>query len=343
MNKYNMKKQKSQEAKQKNSAKGKNYKKFKELSELEKYSEKKKRSETAIKFVEKHVSAKMLALMQDCGRVLTFVTDEEKKKHKLERGNFCKNRFCSTCRWRQARKDGLKISTIMKYLKKERRMEFIFLTLTAPNVKGAELKAEISKYNVGFKNLMKRKEILAVSKGYLRKLELTYSELRDDFHPHFHVLIAVNRSYFSGKTYIKQGEWLEMWRSVMGDCDITSVDVKKFKDGGNMDKAVMELGTYAGKDEDLFGHTQEVFDYFYEALHGRQVLTFSGVFAEANELYKTGALNYLIERDLTKYVYYIRYEWENGAYIEKECRRIEEEEEAVMSRQITFEFDDGGG
>jgi len=39
---------------------------------IDKYSEKKKRCVVAVKYVSKHVSAKMLALMQECGDYLEF-------------------------------------------------------------------------------------------------------------------------------------------------------------------------------------------------------------------------------------------------------------------------------
>src|SRR5699024_11497002 len=79
----------------------------------------------------------------------------------------------------------------------EEKKEFIFLTLTAPNVPADELNDEIKHYNQSFQRLMQRKEVKQIVKGYARKLEITYNEERDDYHPHFHVLIAVNKSYFN--------------------------------------------------------------------------------------------------------------------------------------------------
>src|SRR5690625_5863600 len=66
-------------------------------------------------------------------------TMEKKKQHK---GNSCKNRFCPICSWKKARKDALALSVMMQYLKEEEQKEFIFLTLTAPNVKAAELEED---------------------------------------------------------------------------------------------------------------------------------------------------------------------------------------------------------
>ena len=89
----------------------------------------------------------------------------------------------------------------MEHLKKEGNKEFIFLTLTAPNVKGDKLEEEIRKYNKSFDKLMKRNEVKNIVKGYIRKLEVTYnsdmsSKSYDTYHPHFHVVIAVNKTYF---------------------------------------------------------------------------------------------------------------------------------------------------
>ena len=46
----------------------------------------------------------------------------------------------------------LKISVIMKWLETEYDKAFIFVTLTAPNVRAEEFTAEIDKYNLAFKN-----------------------------------------------------------------------------------------------------------------------------------------------------------------------------------------------
>lgn len=46
---------------------------------------------------------------------------------------------------------------MMAYLKQEENKEFIFVTLTAPNVLADELEDEIKDYNHSFKKLMEQK------------------------------------------------------------------------------------------------------------------------------------------------------------------------------------------
>ena len=49
------------------------------------------------------------------------------------------------CAYKIARKDAMKISVMLKYL--ENNCQFLFLTLTAPNVTSDNLNEEIKEYN----------------------------------------------------------------------------------------------------------------------------------------------------------------------------------------------------
>lgn len=48
-----------------------------------------------------------------------------------------------------------------------------------------------------------------------------------------------------------------------------------------------------------------VFDAFYKALKGKQVLVYSGLFKDARKKLKNGELDYLKEVDPTEYIYQI--------------------------------------
>src|SRR5699024_12109178 len=76
-----------------------------------------------------------------------LIADENLENKKQHKGNTCKNRFCPICAWKKSRKDALALSVMMAYLKLEKKKEFIFLTLTAPNVPAEELNDEIKHYN----------------------------------------------------------------------------------------------------------------------------------------------------------------------------------------------------
>lgn len=303
-----------------------------------------------------------------CRNYWELVANVTLEKKKTTGGNSCKSVWCPVCAWLQARKDALKISVLMKYIQDKEGKEFLFLTLTAPNVRGDRLGETITKYNKAFKKLTERQEVERVVEGYIRKLEVTYNKeeyitkdmwygnrkrrikargkyfqslgLRvgdrnpnyDTYHPHFHVLIAVNKSYFTDtRYYIKHETWLALWRDVMGDKTITQVDVRKVR--MNEGKEIGEVAKYTAKDGD-YTVSPDVFGVFYKALKGRQRTTYSGLFAEANKKFKNGdeEMEKYKEKDLTDYVYRLFYTWgkEKGEYLLTDCRELTERERAEI-------------
>lgn len=307
-----------------------------------KHTKKKRKNGVLAYFMEKLVSehlvsANTLELIKECNTFMMMVADENLEKKKQHKGNSCKNRFCPICAWKKARKDALALSVMMAYLKQEEKKEFIFLTLTAPNVSAEELNDEIKHYNQSFQRLMQRKEVRQVVKGYARKLEITYNEERDDYHPHFHVLIAVNKSYFTDtKQYISRDRWLELWQQVTKNPLITQVDVRKVRNG--RDDKVYEIAKYSAKDSDYL-QNQNVFEVFYNALKGKRLIVFSGLFKEAMTKFKNGELDDYKEKDMTKYVYAIMYNWGDKKYLELEKRLLTDDELQEVNGQLIDEKD----
>lgn len=333
---------------------------------MEKYIGKKIKSQQFNKITEGIFKSKLQERCSDCGGFLMFLADSTMEKTKLHNGDFCKNRFCPMCSWRKARKDTVVINILMKHLREEHNKEFIFLTLTTPNVSGEQLNEEIKKYNNAFRKLMKRTEVLNITKGYIRKLEVTYQKSKyitkklykdkqkyydkrglqvgslepnyNTYNPHFHVVIAVNKSYFK-KGYITQKRWLELWQEATGDSSITQVNVKKAKHGDD-NKDVYELAKYSAKDEDYLV-SKKVFKIFYEALKGKQLLVFSGLFKEALKLFKAGELDKYKIPDTIKYIFMMCYVWENDLkeYEEYHIRKLDPEELEKYNNLYIDEFD----
>lgn len=213
-----------------------------------------------------------------------------------------------------------------------------FLTLTTPNVTAEHLESEIKHYNESFRRLSNRKHFKSIAKGYVRKLEVTYNAERDDYHPHFHVLIAVNKSYFTDKRYyISQKEWLNLWRDVTGNPDITQVHVQRVKQ--NNQKELYEMAKYTGKDSDYLSN-QKVFDTYYKSLKGKQVLVYSGLFKEARKKLKDGDLDYLKEIDPIEYVYQIFYMWNKNEYLASEIFDLTDEEKQKINHQMINEIEE---
>ena len=287
-------------------------------------------------YIKAFITEKGLSRIITCGDFLELLGDFEMENKKLNKASFCGNRFCPMCSWRMACKDSLKISILMEHLKKEEDKEFIFLTLTAPNVEGDKLEKEIRKYNKSFEKLMQRKEVKNIVKGYIRKLEVTYnsdisSKSYNTYHPHFHVVIAVDRSYFTSRNYINRDRWLELWQEATGDISITQVDVRKSK--SNNLKEVYELAKYSAKDSDYL-ISRPVFNVFYKALKGKRFIVYGGLFKDANIMYENGELDSYKVRDNIEYVYMMCYLWAKHEYENSNIRELTPEEKEKVNKNL---------
>lgn len=114
------------------------------------------------------------------------------------------------------------------------------------------------------------------------------------------------------------------------------VNVKKVK--ANDKKEVAEIAKYGAKDSDYLT-SQEVFDVFYKALKGKQILTYNGLFKDALALFKNGKLDKYKEVDPTEYVYMLLYKWGFGEYVEHEIRELTKEEYKKVNSELLDEME----
>jgi len=99
-------------------------------------------------------------------------------------GKYCKTRWCIVCnRIRTAK-------LIRKYLPViENWTDKNFVTLTIVSIPGPELKVAIDKMELDFKRIQ---EVMRKRKSSLigvRKLECTYNQISNEYHPHYHVIM----------------------------------------------------------------------------------------------------------------------------------------------------------
>ena len=179
-----------------------------------------------------YFSENKIGLVENCSSMLGFLECRKNREHpkKLEMANFCKDRLCDGCQNRRALRCFAVTTKILHAIRDQHLgYEYIFLTLTVPNVPLSGLNEEIDLMFQAWKKLTKRAEVRKVFKGYLRALEITYNHERGDFHPHFHVLIVVSGRYFHGKNYLKHERWQQLWKEARGLDVNPSVDVRKVK------------------------------------------------------------------------------------------------------------------
>ncbi|MBU9675201.1 protein rep [Planococcus sp. CP5-4_YE] len=326
---------------------------------LGKYTPKKDLNRKATAYIEKHVTVKSVVRFETCSDYLSFLTNGELSVKRLHKTNSCENRFCPICTWKTAKKDAIKLSVMLDAVKEIEGKEFLFLTLTSPNCSGEDLREELDRFNKAVKRLFERRNVKRVVKGYVRKIEVTtdqeqfitakafkrkkdYFEMRglkvgdpnptfNTYNPHVHAIVVVNKSYFNkANEFISKEEWLKMWQQCMGDKSITQIDAKKIRATGNSN-AVLEIAKYAAKGSDLY-HSETVFDTFYTALKGRQLLVFSGMMKDYAKKYEAGDLDRFKEKDENVYTHLLRSLWKGSKY-ENKLRELSPEEFEEFNKQ----------
>lgn len=241
--------------------------------------------------------------VKDCGTFLTFKEFIDNSL-KLYSANFCQVRLCPMCAWRRSLKIFGQVSRIMDYFENNFEYRYIFLTLTVENVSSDLLSNELDHLFKSFILLTKRKEFRNISNGWFRCLEITHNWERNDYHPHFHVIIAVNKSYFKkSNQYLTQKQWAKLWQSCLKADYIPLVDVRVVKPDINNNKSyktsIAEVAKYAvkyndyiltvkdQKNKDLKNYsedkTDEVVEILDKVLQNRRLVAFGGKFKEIHK------------------------------------------------------------
>jgi plasmid rolling circle replication initiator protein Rep len=172
-------------------------------------------------YEEMNMNIKEVKRIEECGTYLKFkvynFNDEYVKK--LVGANFCKDKFCQICNWRRSLKYRNMYFKVLESLFKEREYKVLFLTLTIKDPDVDNLKEVLKQLNYGFKKLTLNKKFKKIVKGYIKSLECHFKKSdKRKVHPHFHLMLLVNKSYFSKSKddYIKYSEWRELWQKALG-------------------------------------------------------------------------------------------------------------------------------
>lgn len=329
---------------------------------LERLTPKKDLSRKSANYLEKHVTVKTINRIETCSNWMLHGTNVALSAKRLLKANKCGNRFCPICTWDMAKRDAIKLTVILEAIRDIENKEFLFLTLTAPNCTGEELRGEIDRFNKAVNKLFQRRNVKRVAKGYARKLEVTtdqeqyvteelykrkmnYYDKRNlkvgdpnptynSYHPHLHILVAVNKSYFGGnQNFISREDWLDMWRECMEDDSITQVDARKVS-VTSKSNAVLEISKYSAKGSDLY-HSEIVFDTFYTALKKRQLLVYGGMMKDYAKLFKNGDLDKYKRTDDNEYTHMMRSIWKNSKY-ENVLRKFTAEEYEKYNQRAKY-------
>lgn len=267
--------------------------------------EKKKNSLEVSKSYKRLNLLKRYYKMRECGSYLEFKRFLIDNSMKLNRANFCKVRLCPLCAWRRSLKVFGQVSQIMDKIQANDKYDFLFLTLTIKNCKGPDLGPTIDILMKGYDKLFKRRKIANVIKGSFRALEIThnsnpYSKSYNTYHPHFHLILVVNKSYFTARDYINITQWRNYWQECIDVDYQPMLDIRRINNTqNNISKSIAEVAKYTIKDSDILHKDlslqDEIVSTLDEVLYGRRLVSFRGIFFQIRKQLK---LDDVVEGDL---------------------------------------------
>ena len=223
-----------------------------EISEKDKpWDKHRKNSDTIANYYRNEEFKSYADRIDFCSQFLDFRLEagEESMKLKLSNAYFCRVRHCPVCQWRRSLMWKAKAFQVLpKIVKDYPKFRWLFLTLTVKNCKVTELKNTLKWMNKSWQRLIQRKAFPAI--GWLRTTEVTRGHDRSA-HPHFHCLLLVPSSYFSGRDYMKQSDWCDLWQKSLRIDYKPVLDIQAVKKGNHPMSLIPELLKYATKESDM--------------------------------------------------------------------------------------------
>lgn len=185
---------------------------------------------------------------------------------------YCGNRWCLVCsRIRTARAINAYLPVLQEWADPH------LVTLTRRNVAGEVLPVALDEMLKAFnscKRSIKRTEGLEFRA--VRKTECTYNAQRDDYHPHFHVIVEGRQ-----QAELLRDKWVERYR---GEAEIAAQDVRPCDESSLMEvfKYFTKLTTKATTGERRIT-PPEALDVIFRAMRGRRVWQPVGFTLKADE------------------------------------------------------------
>lgn len=257
----------------------------------------------------------------NCSNYLEFKNYFDDNSKKLHKAYFCKDRLCPGCIKRRSMKIFGQVKQVISHCESD--YEFLFLTLTVKNCDFENLNDTVSHMFKSWKKFFEKKKIKNSIRGWYRSLEITFdhdefiSQKKYDkskkyydrlglivgdlnpnyqmFHPHFHIILAVDKNYYKSRDYLTKNDFMDLWRDSLGVDYSPVVDIRKVKskneklDDKDLSNAVAEVAKYTVKSTDyIIDSNLDLSDlaiyHLAISLSNRRLIAFGGVLKKIHKL-----------------------------------------------------------
>lgn len=173
-------------------------------------------------------------------------------------GKYCNNRWCIVCNRIRTAKLIQGYNAVLEALPDK-----YFVTLTIPNVTRNDLSVTIRRMITNMSVIIKHIQYKKFNIKLLRKLECTYNPVRNDFHPHFHLIVSGDQL---------SRVIVDTWMKIYPEANRQAQDIRKADRG-----AVIELFKYFSKIISKGSIYAEPLDVIFRAMYRRRVFQPIGI------------------------------------------------------------------
>lgn len=172
------------------------------------------------------------------------------RRIRLLRAKFCRVRICPMCAWRRSLWYRARLVNRLPE-RLEPSDAALFLTLTVRNCQITSLRGELKAMRAAFSRLVRMKAW--PGRGWVRMTQVTRGKGGPmQAHPHFHVVLLVDRRSYFGPGYLSNMDWTVLWRKALRADYDPIVDVRRIKASeDSLTAAVAEITHYACAPADL--------------------------------------------------------------------------------------------
>lgn len=180
------------------------------------------------------------------------------QENNIFKGSLCRKRWCTEC-------NRIKSAELINGYKEPllNLKNIYFVTLTIPNVPKNELRKANASMIKAFQSIKNniRNNYKTILSG-VRKLEITYNENLNNFHPHFHIILQDKKN-----AILLKNLWLKHFKQA----DEKAQDITLIKTEN--DNSFIELFKYASKDVNSKGelYPGDVLNTIYQSINSLRI------------------------------------------------------------------------
>ncbi|WP_417539071.1 protein rep [Marinobacter sp.] len=196
----------------------------KSMEELEHFKRKSQR--TALALLKNPNTQKVGQSILECAeRVCLTYRDQ---LNPTIRTYYCHQRQCPNCQERRSQKICSEMHQMFDQHPGLAQQQWLYLTLTVRNCNIWDLREKLLNMTQAYQRVTKRKFFQENVIGAIRFTEVNVGQSEPNTaHPHFHCMLLVRPSMYSGNNYVSQGRWTEAWQSALQEPYAPKVHIQR--------------------------------------------------------------------------------------------------------------------